>query len=413
MKILQINNCHYRRGGADAVYLNTINLLKERGSQVVEFSQKSENNEPSDYEPFFVEEFDPLKLSFIKKILFTPRQLYSFETAKKLEKLLSQEKPDVAHIHLYKGVLTVSVLRTLKKKKVPVCITLHDYGLICPRNILFDGDNNICEKCIRGSAWSCVVKRCNRKNLFYSAINFIEYTFINTFFKPERYINVAVPVSKFNLRKHSERKGLKDRLIHLYNFSPELEVNTPRYEKGEYFIFYGRLSNEKGINTLIDAFKQLKHNFKLKIVGAGQLENDLKKRLLDERIENIEMLGYKSGKELNQLIKKSSFIVVPSEWYENNPMTIVEGFSFGKPVIGSDIGGIPELIVEGETGYVFEMANKDDLARKVKCAAGLNAGEYLSMSQNCRKYAEAHFSGAVHYSELLEIYREAIKRNNQ
>jgi hypothetical protein len=155
MKILQINNCHYRRGGADAVYLNTIDLLKRNGNKVFEFSQSAENNIESDYSNTFVDNFDPLNYTIARKLLKTPRQLYSFEASKKLSNLLEKERPDIAHIHLYKGVLTASILHVLKKNKIPTCITLHDYSLLCPRNILFDGDNKISEKCITQDFFCC------------------------------------------------------------------------------------------------------------------------------------------------------------------------------------------------------------------------------------------------------------------
>lgn len=405
MKILQINNCHYRRGGADVVYLNTITLLKEKGQEVVEFSQFSEKNEATEFEGNFVETYDVLKLSFIQKIRQSPRLLYSGEAGKKLADLLEKTKPDIAHIHLYKGVLTVSILLILKKYKIPVVLTLHDFSLLCPRNLLLDGNNKICEKCIGSTTFNCIIKRCNRKNLFFSTMSFLEYNLNNNFYKPEDYFDKIISVSKFNFNKHSLRENLKPRLVHLYNFFPGIDGILPNVFQGNYFLFFGRLSVEKGLRTLINAAKLLDKSIKIKVAGTGPMEEESKQRLAEENILNIEMLGYKTGKDLEILIAGCSCIIVPSECYENNPMTIVEGYSYGKPVIGSRIGGIPELIEEGRTGYLYEMGNHEELAKVISKAGNLSLEDYKEMSINARKFACENFSDHMHYEKLMDIYK--------
>jgi glycosyltransferase involved in cell wall biosynthesis len=408
MKILQINNFHLRRGGADIVYLNTINLLKKHGEQVIDFSQISSNNENSQYADSFVDNFDILKFPFYKKLIKTPRQLYSFETKQKLSQLIEKTKPDIAHIHLYKGVLTASILSVLKKYDIPAAITLHDYSLLCPRNILFNAENKICEKCITSTSLNCVIHRCNRKNFFYSTINFIEYNLNNKFFKPERNFDKIIAVSLFSFNKHLLRKNLRNHLVHLYNFSPGLEEIEVNNTKGKYFLYFGRLSIEKGLSTLIEAFGRLDKSYSLKIVGTGPLQAEIKKQVQLNKCSNVEILGYKSGMELNCLIRNSSFVIVPSEWYENNPMTIVEAFSYGKPVIGSRVGGIPELIFEGRTGFGFEMANITDLIKVIQKANGLTKDEYLVMSKNARNFAIENFSEESHYKKLINLYSEML-----
>lgn len=412
MKILQINNCHNRRGGADAVYLNTIQLLREYGEEVIEFSQASHLNEKSEYTDFFVDNFEILQLPFYKKVLKTPRQLYSFEASKKLSELIERTKPDVAHIHLYKGVLTASILSVLKKFNIPVVITLHDYSLLCPRNILFNAENKICEKCITSSSLNCIIHRCNRKNFFYSTINFVEYNLNNVIFNPENNFNKIIAVSLFSFHKHSLRKNLRSRMVHLYNFFPGLSETKPNNKKGNYFLYYGRLSLEKGLDTLINAFGELGENYTLKIAGTGPLEEQIKNKIQVNKYLNIDMLGYKIGTELNDIIKNSSFIVVPSEWYENNPMTIVEGFSFGKPVIGSKVGGIPELILEGITGFGFEMANVNDLKKAIQKANSISDNSYIEMSAKAREFADEKFSEDSHYKKIISIYNEIISNKS-
>lgn len=408
MKILQINNCHYRRGGADVVYLNTIDLLKEKGHEVVEFSQSSEKNETTQFADNFVEYYDVLNLSFLNKVKKSPRLLYSAESGKKLTDLIEKTKPDIAHIHLYKGILTASILPVLKKYKIPVSLTLHDFSLLCPRNLLLDGENKICEKCITSTTFNCIIKRCNRKNIFFSTMSFLEFNLNNNFYKPEDYFHKIISVSKFNYQKHAQRENLKPRLVQLYNFFPNINSINTNNIKGIYFLFFGRLSVEKGLSTLFNTAKTLDKSIKIKVVGTGPMEEELKQRLSLENISNIEMLGYKTGTELEILISYCSFIIVPSECYENNPMTIVEGYSYGKPVIGSRVGGIPELIEEGVTGYQYEMGNHQELSQVITKANCLSEKVYHEMSDSAREFAVANFSDKVHYEKLLGIYNDML-----
>lgn len=408
MKILQINNCHYRRGGADAVYLNTAELLTRMGDEVVFFSTTSKENDDTKNSKYFVQKIDFLELSTINKILKTPRYLYSQEAGSKLQELLDIEKPDIAHIHLYKGDLTASILKVLKSNKVPVVITLHDYSLLCPRNILLDGDNKICERCITKTPLNCLVKRCNRKSLPLSTVNTIEYYFNNYQFKPEQYFDKIIAPSKFLFNKHLLKSNLIDRLVHLYNFSPIVNDAVQNPVKGEYFLYYGRISQEKGLNTLLKAWINLPQTYKLKIVGTGPILKEIAEIVKLNKLSNVELTGYKSGEELNNLIRNCSYVLVPSEWYENNPMTVIECYSYGKPVIVSEIGGLPEIVVNEKTGYSFIMGNDDDLCKKLIIADSLSEEDYRVQSDAARAFALKNFSDKVHYENLIKIYSDTI-----
>lgn len=394
------------------VYLNTGDLLQKNGHDISYFSTRSAQNEQTDFSKYFIEDIDALKLSFVKQTINAPRKLYSLEAKRNLNKLIITERPDIAHIHLYKGGLTASILPVLRRNHIPTVITLHDFSLICPRNLFLNGNDDICEKCLTSHPLNCVIYRCNRKNIFYSIISFVEFEINNKFFRPESYFDKIISVCKFNYEKHQIRLNLRKRLVLLYNFSKELDNSHPNHIKGEYFLFYGRLSKEKGILTLIDAWQKLGSGFKLKIAGRGDLLNEITRKIESRNQGNIELLGFKSGTELHNLIKHSSFIVVPSECYENNPMTIIEGYSLGKPVIATNVGGIPEIIAEGETGFLFELKNIDDLVDKVKHADELSAREYEIISKNARQFAEKNFSSDNHYIKLMEIYSEAIHKND-
>lgn len=409
IKILLINNCHYRRGGADVVYLNTGDLLESRGHNVAYFSTKSEYNYPSPYSRFFINDIDALKLNFIEQLVFMPRKLYSWQSGRNLKQVINQFKPDLAHIHLYKGGLTAAILPVLRKRRIPTVITLHDYSLLCPRNIMIDGNGNICERCLTATRLNCVYHRCNRKNLYYSIVNYLEFVINNNIFNPKHYFRKIICVSKFNYLKHSLHPLFRDRFLHLYNFYPLLSQSSPNTQKGNYLLFYGRLAPEKGVMTLINTWKRLSKDVHLKIIGEGAMSAMIKDEIKSSNLSNVEFLGFRKGEELFGYIRNASFVLVPSEWYENNPLTIVEAYSSGKPVIGSNIGGIPELILEGKTGFLFTMGDSAALEEKINIAVNMSSNDYLTMSETAYRFACDKFSEKTHYRDLLNIYGEVVQ----
>ena len=408
LKVLLINNCHYRRGGADVVYLNTGDLLESRGHEVAYFSTKSQYNYPTRFSEYFVRDIDALKLNFVEQLVYMPRKLYSREARKKLGEVIDNFQPDLAHIHLYKGGLTAAILPILRRKKIPAIITLHDYSLLCPRNIMIDGEGKICERCLTATRLNCIYHRCNRKNLYYSIVNYFEFVLNNNLFNPGVYFKRIICVSRFNYLKHSSHPLFTDRFVHLYNFYPLLSQSNPKTVKGSYFLFYGRLAPEKGVMTLINTWKRLSNDVHLKIIGEGVMSAQIKDEIRANNLGNVEFLGFRKGEELFSFIRDASFVLVPSEWYENNPLTIVEAYSVGKPVIGSNIGGIPELIIEGKTGFLFEMGDSGGLEEKIITAAAMDDSQYLEMSESAYRFACDKFSEKDHYRDLLKIYKDVI-----
>lgn len=409
MRILQINNCHYRRGGADVVYLNTGELLEKFGHEVSYFSQKSIKNIECTTKEYFIEPIDFFNKSFIQKILISPRFFYSSAAANKLDILLTKLKPEIAHIHTYKGTLTPSILKTLKRHSIPVIISLHDYGFLCPHNSFIDGKERICTKCYdTNNPIHCVINRCNRNKFILSTISAAEYYFHKKLFSFENHFSHLIGVSKFIYKLHFAKSEFKDKISHLYNFFPDLQNLVPTNYRGNYFLFYGRLSNEKGIQTLLNAWLQVDKSVKLKIVGDGALKDFIVSFITNHNIDNIEYLGFKQKAELFEIIKESSFIIVPSEWYENNPLTIIEAYAYGKPVIGSDAGGIPEIIKDSETGFVFKMGDSNQLKIAIEKTTIISDDEYRRISKNARLFAEQHFSEETHYSTLINLYKRLL-----
>jgi glycosyltransferase involved in cell wall biosynthesis len=340
-----------------------------------------------------------------------PRFLYSKSVARKLEQLINDKQPDIAHIHFYKGALTPSILTTLKKHNIPAVFTLHDYGLLCPHNLFLDGKRKICTKCLDSNhSLNCLLNKCNRNNLFYSTISTFDYFFHKSFIPFHKYFAQYISVSQFNYNLHTKRNVLKKRLSLLYNFFPELNNIKPQYKRGDYFLYYGRLSKEKGIMTLLKAWAKLNSKFILKIVGDGPQKEEILFFIKEKHLTNIHYIGFKQKNELPEIIKNASFVIVPSEWYENNPLTIVEAYSYGKPVIGSKIGGIPEIVVNGKTGYLFNFGNYEELSTIINQTLSLSENRYIEMAKNAREFAERTFLPEMHYQALVRIYENLANK---
>jgi len=405
MVVLLINNLVSLRGGADAVCINTGQLLEAEGQRVVYFSQKGDSGLRLNGSEYFIKPIEYFSKSFVKRIKSFPRFFYSREAAENLKRLINDYHPDIAHVHLYKGGITPSILRVLKRNNIPVLLSLHDYGLLCPHNLFLDGKMEICDRCLYGNCFNVIVKKCNRNSIFYSSISFLEYMYERIFYPFDRYFDGLIAVSRFCAAKHEEsRKFNFKRIYQLYNFSPNLDKAKVTSRKGDYMVYLGRLSKEKGISILLAAWKAARIEGCLKIIGTGEMKAELELN----RIDGVEILGFKTGDELQQLVSESSFLIVPSEWYENNPMVIIEAYSYGKPVIASEIGGIPEIVVEGETGFLFKPGDVDDLVHKLITAVSINQDTYSRMSKSAREFVEANCDPSTYYNQLMAIYNDVI-----
>lgn len=394
MRILLLNECHYPRGGADIVYLNTGRLLESRGHEVHYFSIASKKNSDCEDQKYF---FKKPK----NRISSLFGYFYNLRAARALRRMIKELHPDVAHIHLMWGILTPSVLKVLKKSNVPIVHTAHDYLMCCPVNHFLDSNGYICERCKEQGAIECIKNKCYHNEVIKSIIMATEYKFRNTFFPPQKYFDWVVFVSSFSMNKHLEHrpalKSIPNSVI--YNCSNMTE--TPSGNNLGYFLYFGRLSSEKGVDILINAFTSLP-DIRLKIVGEGPLRKQLEE--MTNGADNIEFLGFKNQNELKTIIKDCKFVIIPSRCYENNPMTIVESYGCGRPVIGSRIGGIPEIIDDGKTGFTFEMGNIGELKEIVNKTKGISELEYKSLCENSYRFFNDHFTEDNYYIELIKIY---------
>ncbi len=404
MKILQINKYHYIKGGADSVFFNTMDLLKKNGHEVVPFSIHHPENRSSDYSDYFVDAPEIRNLEGLgEKIKGIPRFIANKDAAEKIEALLGHQKFDVVHIHnLFNGI-SLAILPVLKKYKIPVVITMHEPRFICPSSY-FNLRGKWCELCAKSLFLNCVLRRCYQDSVANSVMTAWEMIHKEYFFKYDKYIERYIFVSRRYLDLHAERHDyFRKKGSLLYNFIPDLENLSPNGAKGEYLFFYGRITVEKGILNLVEAMRRFP-NHRLKVAGTGVLLDSLKEKALP----NIDFLGFVTGDALLKLIREASFVIAPSQWEENNPLVIIEAYSLGKPVIGSRIGGIPEIIEKEKTGFVFEPFNEESLIEVLAQALAVTDSEYEGMSKNARAFAEKHFHPEGHYKHLLAIYNQAI-----
>lgn len=404
MKILQINKYPYVRGGADMAFFQTIDLLKQHGHDVYTFTINDNRSIMDNNYAFYADYSEIREQSIYRKMKSIPCFFYNKSAAKEIEKLISKVKPDIAQIHLLFNGISLSVLSVLRKYKIPVIYTVHDFRLLCPSSqIWLKGD--LCKNCFKKYYINCFNYKCYQNSRINSFMTMLEMLYKEFIFPYHKYIDRYIFVSKNYKQLHeSSRNYFLDKNVILYNFHPKLNTVKSNNKKGDYLFYYGRITEEKGIQTLIDVMTKLK-NLKLKVAGTGPLLNKLK----DKSSGNVEFLGFINGEELSTVIENSSFVVIPSEWYENNPLTLIEAYAHGKPVIGSKIGGIPEIIDEGKTGYIFNSGDKISLERTIKKALMNTEEQYKILSDNARKYAEYHFSPDNYYNELMDIYRLTIE----
>jgi glycosyltransferase involved in cell wall biosynthesis len=331
---------------------------------------------------------------------------YSIGARRSLNAMLKAVDVDVAHVHNIYGRLSTSVLDVLHNKGIPVVMTLHDYKVICPNYKLMH-HGRICEDCYQHAYYHAILNCCHKESRIASTIYAFE-TYFNYFLdKYQKNVDVFISPSKFLKEKMVEFGWPEERIEWLPNFLSVADFK-PNYNPGDYFLYLGRLSSEKGIITLIRAFSNLKQpDIRLKIAGEGPLADELKKRA--EPDPRISFSGYLSGAPLADITRKALAVVVPSEWYENAPLSVLEAMAYGKPVIGARIGGIPEMIDHGRNGFLFESGDAHALAETMETVLNLGPDTLSGMGRSARGKVENDYNGEVHYDRLMALYRKAIK----
>jgi glycosyltransferase involved in cell wall biosynthesis len=388
------------------VYFETARILKANGHEVGFFSSLAHENIYSSFSKYFVKNKDLSSgQNFLDKIRTAKEFLYNREALSKLEKLMSEFKPDIIHLHIFQSRLSSAIIKTIKKSGIPSVMTVHEYKMLCPVYVCLNSRAEICEKCASGNYLPGIYNKCTQNSYSESAINALESGIRDRLFNYQKNINAFIYPSRFIMDKHIQyKKELKEKSFVIHNFI-DLKKFTASIEKENYYLYYGRLSREKGINTLIRAWKNFPE-LKLKVVGNGPEENHLRELIKDLQITNVELVGAKFDDDLVQIIQMAKFTIVPSEWHETFGLTIIESYACGTPVIAAAIGGITELVKKNETGFLFESRNENNLSEIIKKVTLLSSSEYAQLSKNCIQLACSSFSEELHYKQLMEVYKK-------
>jgi len=416
MKILMADKFYFIKGGAERYFFELAGLLTARGHEVIPFSMAHERNFPSPYSDCFVDyiDFNPVKTADKIRYGFQSfgRVIYSRQAQKRLSRLIERVRPDVAHLHMIDHQLSPSILPVLKQAGIPVIQTVHTYKHVCPSYRLYHMQKGtICEKCLHGNFYHPLVEKCHKSSFSASLLLVVEEAVHRLLKLYEKGVDIFHVPSRFMGAKLAEGGIDPVKIRHLF-YTINLDDYPVRYDSDPYFVYFGRLSAEKGIMTLLKAVKGLK-NIKLKIIGDGPLQQQLEDYAGRNQLEGVEFTGRMDGESLKKAVSGARFVVVPSEWYENSPLAIYESMAMGKPVIGSRMGGIPELIEHGRSGYLFKAGDSVELRHWI-CNAMDDASDRKKlpeMGRYARKKAETMFHHEVHYQKLMRMYDALMEKS--
>lgn len=386
MKILLVNKFFYLKGGSETYMFSLAEAFRARGDEIIYFCMQDEKNGDCSTSKFFVSKrtTDSKLKNKIKLLLHIA---YSKEAYGKMTELLKKENPDVVILNLVHKQITCSVIDAIKdyNPNIKILWTMHDLVAVCPAYTMLDGKGQICEKCLGGNFNHCKKNKCIHGSTLMSYLSTYEakkikkkgwYNKVDTFICP----------SQFYADKLKSGNFTKSPIVCLRNPLPLDTVYECNDHDDGYILYFGRLSPEKGVKTLIDASVQA--NVRLVILGIGPIEAELHEYAKD--FANVEFKGFQKGQALTDYIKNARCVVLPSEWYENGPYSAMEAMALGKPLIVSNLGGLPELVEDGKNGYIYK--TKEELAEDLTKITALSQEEYSAMCADSLNIAQVLFN---------------------
>ena len=401
MRVLLVNKFHWNKGGSEKYYFELGELLKKHGHEVAYFSMEDEKNIKTGDKEYFVPKFDLNNSSKLKAL----DVIYNKENKKIMEKALDEFKPDVVHLNNFQRQLSASIIKPIKKRNIPPVFTAHDVQAICPAITMMDNDKNPCELCMKGKYINCIKKSCNKGSKLKSALGAIEgYYYRNHKIYTDKIDYIITP-SEFYGTKFIE-DGINPNKIQAIHNSIEMNDYNVETQDDGYALYFGRLSKEKGILNLINAFAKCNKG-NLYIAGEGPEKEKIEKIIKENSLEDrVKLLGFLNKEQMTDVTRKCKFVVVPSIWYENCPYSVLETLAIGKPIIGSNMGGIPELVIDNENGFIYNTV--DELAQKMNL---LFEDEELvnKFSKKSKELAKQNYDREVYYNKLKQIYDKVIK----
>ncbi len=421
MKIVFCNKYFFLNGGTEKYLYDVMNYLSEKGHSIIPFSVRYAGSWLSPYQDYFLEppgnpeqtHLGNIRFSSANIVRFLDRSLYSFEAKAKLNSLLKAEHgADIAYILNIYNYMSPSIIHTFKQHRIPVIVRLGDYHLICPNYSLLR-NSKPCALCIRGQYHYGLKYRCVKNHLAASLVR-VAAMYLQRWLGLYQLVDAFVVPCQFMKTKLVEG-GFPEKRIHILR-SPvisTIEVNSAWHKK-KYIVYFGRISYEKGIDTLIGAFQKLNPPIDLYIIGRSYdgEEERLRSLIEPQAINRIHFLGFQTGQILAQWISEALFSVVPSRWYDNAPLSINESFLYGTPVLGSRIGGIPEQIQDGTTGFLFETDSCEDLMQKMERMLS-NKEQLIQMGKAGQTHVKEHLLIDDQMNCLMNLFGTVIADYNR
>ena len=425
MRILLVNKFHYRKGGAETYYLTVGSELERMWHEVAYFSMRHPDNLPCKWDKYFVtqREYNNVK-SPLKALRDGMALIYSPEAKRNFQALCEEFRPDVVHLNNVHRQITLSILDApyLRENKVPVFYTAHDYVTVCPGYLMLDGEGRVCDACLEdGHYRHCIENRCVKGSRAKSALAAMEASF-NRAHKSNQRIDKVIAPSGFMRSKLIEGGWPEDKVVFLQNFADDAILDRATNSGADatdrenpYLLFFGRLSAEKGVATLLRAFDavlpSLPQDMRLVVVGDGPDAAEF--RGLASSLgcaSRVEFAGYQTGDVLQSYVEGAALSVASSRWRENMPYSIVEAFAAGTPVVGTSIGGIPELVEDGKTGFICEPGDVLSMADAISrgASAFLDRPAYAGLQHSCRSYVMENCSREKFMCALLNLYEEPV-----
>ncbi len=398
MKVLMINKFLHPNGGSETYIFRIGQYLQSQGHQVQYFGMEHPNRAVGNKMESYTANMDFHGGRKLGKLLYPIKTVYSVEARKKLRPVLEDFQPDVCHINNFNYQLTPSVILEIRKwsqktgKPCKIIYTAHDYQLVCPNHMCRNPQTNEnCEKCFGGKFMACTKGKCIHGSTAKSLIGTVEAAFWK-WKGTYKYFDKILCCSRFMKERLDRNPVFAGKTVAIHNFVDKQPIDN--LQKQDYVLYFGRFSREKGVQTLLNVCRELP-DIPFVFAGTGPLADNM------VGIPNIKNVGFQEGEALARLISQAQLAFCPSECYENCPFSVMESQMYGTPVLGADIGGIPELIAEGVTGELFESGNAEALKKKIETL--WNNRQLLNQyAENCKN---VQFMGVAQYCEkLLEIY---------
>jgi glycosyltransferase involved in cell wall biosynthesis len=412
MNILIVNASWYPSGG-DWTYIESIcKIYESKGHNIIPFAMKDSRNIKNDHQKYFVDNVDYNELNNHKSlksaVKVLTKSIYSFDATNKIRKLLSENKVDIVQLNNIHNIQTPAIISEIKKFNIPIVWRVLDYKIICP-NRTFLANGKICERCFKTKYYNCFLNKCKKNSYSASLVTTVEsyfnklmpfYNDVDKYLFQSEFSRDLFVKYGFDIRKTEIIENPYD----CKNIIPDFNSS----DKDRYILYFGRISKEKGLFTLYDAMKQIP-NIKLKIVGNGpDLETSINYIKINN-IVNVEFVGAKWGEELNPFVNKCEFVVVPSEWYEPSPYVILQSFSFGKPVIANNIGGLKDMVINNYNGLLVKPNDPIELSSKIYNLYS-DQNKIIFLGKNSRHFLEEKYNPSTYYNKSMNLFNNLISK---